>query len=144
MQMLVPASPRYDQHLCRIFVCDSTPFFDVLCIMVCTRSLWTSARPDSLVQKTSAQAPEGLDARVCAQRFTRSCATAGAKLSGQVQVRCLVHLLPSSGHGVHDAFSQIFSEGQTSALKFRFWKIPQKWLICAFFSDPWGSKWKLS
>ena len=30
------------------------------------------AQPCYFVQKTSAQAPEGLDARVCAQRFARS------------------------------------------------------------------------
>ena len=68
-------------------------------------------------------------------------AFSGIKLSGQLQARCLVHPLPSPGHGAHDAFSQI-----------RFWKIPKKWLICTFFgetkktkiSDPWGSRWKLS
>jgi len=34
--------------------------------------LAVSARSGSLVQKTSAQAPAGLDARVCAQRFAHS------------------------------------------------------------------------
>jgi len=72
MQMLAAASPRHGKHLRKVFVCGATPALDVLRIMACTCSPSPSAQSGSLVQKTSAQAPEGLDARVCAQRFTHS------------------------------------------------------------------------
>jgi len=50
--------------------------FCVLRAMAChSLAIFRSQRParhGSLVQETSAQAPEGLNARVCAQRFARS------------------------------------------------------------------------
>jgi len=72
MQMLAAGSPRHGKHLRHFFVCGATPAFDVLCIMACTCSPSPSDRSSSLVQKTSTQAPEGLDARVRSQRFAHS------------------------------------------------------------------------
>jgi len=59
-------------------------------------------------------------------------AFAGTKLSGQLQVRCLIYQLPSPGHDAHDAFSQIVSEGKLLALKFEILEDFQKvaYFVC--------------
>jgi len=114
MQMLAAASPRHGKHLRQFFVCSATPAFDV-CVS------WPElARRQRTVRLARSKNERAGACRLgCARVRPTFCtqldwASAGTKLSGQLQARCLVHPLPSPGHGAQDTFSQIISEGQTS------------------------------